>query len=97
MISIPGQPLAMTFFDASDNPIADGYITLRLNQDALSSNRQVLAGITIKIDLDGSGSFSSEAVIPNDTMNPNNTVYFAKVYTAAGQPIWDEQLYVTTP
>jgi hypothetical protein len=95
MQTIAGQPLVMTFVDASDNPLANGYLTLQLTADAIYTGAQVSAGIKTKIMLDGSGSFSDNNTIPNDSMTPSTTRYFAVAYASDGQKVWSDELYVT--
>lgn len=94
MITTSGQPLALTFKDPADNPIALGTLTLRLGTDGSSSDKQINAGVLVKIALNSSGSMSQN-ITPNSVISPANTTYFAKVYTAAGQLVWQEELSLT--
>lgn len=94
MITTSGQPLAMTFKDSSDTPIANGTLTLRLNTDGMSADKQISAEVVVKIILDGSGSVSQN-ITPNASISPAGTIYFAKVYTAQGQLVWQQELNLT--
>jgi hypothetical protein len=84
------------FQDAAGNPLAFGYVTFRLNMDAMAGDSQISAGRLVTIPLDANGNLTSQ-IWPNDAMLPNNTVYFAKAYTAEGQLVWEAELYITTP
>ena len=94
MITTSGQPLALTFKDSSDNPIANGTLTLRLTTDGVSADEQISAEVTVKKTLDGSGSVSQN-IVPNTSISPAGTRYFAKVYTQAGQLVWQQELNLT--
>jgi hypothetical protein len=83
------------FQDAAGNPLAFGYVTFRLNTDAMAGDCQLSAGRVVTFPLDADGNLSGE-IWPNDLMIPSNTVYFAIAYTAKGQPVWEQQLYITS-
>jgi len=83
------------FQSASGVPLAGGYVTFRLNTDARVDDSQVSAGRVITFPLDSNGNLSG-LIWPNDQMNPNNTVYFVQAFTAAGQLVWEQQLFITT-
>lgn len=95
MITISGDPLVMTFVDPSNKPLANGYVTFRLNTDGVTAGGQISAGIITKRTLDISGALSDSTIIPNNEMTPTNTFYFAKAYAADGQKVWEAELFVT--
>jgi hypothetical protein len=94
MITTSGSPLAMSFVDSSNNPLANGLLTLRLNTDAQLSGDQISAERIVNIPLDSSGAMSQN-ISRNDLMVPAGTVYFAKAYTAKGQLVWQQELSLT--
>ena len=84
-------------FQAADGkPLALGTVTFQLNTDAMAGLVQITAGRIVTFNLDANGNLS-DFIWPNDQMSPNNTVYFAKAYTAQGQLVWSEQFYITSP
>ena len=84
------------FQSASGAPLAFGYATFRLSVDAMADDVQISAGRIIRLPLDANGNLSGY-IWPNDQMEPNNTVYIARAYTAQGQFVWESQLYITSP
>ena len=84
------------FQSASGVPLAFGRVTFRLNTDASAGFVQISAGRVISFPLDVNGNLSG-FIWPNDQMMPNNTVYFARAYTAQGQLVWEQEFYITTP
>ena len=86
------------FFDASNNPLANGKVTFQLNTDASSTvpgGPQVSAGKITSATLDDTGS-ATPSFFPNDQLFPPNTVYFVKAYTAQGLIAWQGQVSVAT-
>jgi hypothetical protein len=84
------------FQDLSGNPLANGYLTFRLNTDAAilgnSSNVQVSAGVITRVTLDSNGNVSGVVPVwPNDILTPSNTVYIVKAYSAAGELCWSSE------
>jgi len=81
------------FQDAAGNPLALGYLTVRLNTDAVSNDGdQVSAGIIVTVPLDANGLISGSAQFwPNNQLTPTDTVYIIKAYTARGQLVWEYQ------
>jgi len=82
--------------DAAGNPLAGGSVTFRLNTDAMAGGSQISAGRIVTFTLDANGNLSGY-IWPNDQMTPNNTVYFARAYTAEGQLVWEQEFYITSP
>lgn len=80
------------FQDALGNPLAFGYLTVRLVTDAVASDgSQVVAGRLVKVPLDGSGLISGSAEFwPCDQLTPAGT-YVIKAYTAKGQLAWQTE------
>jgi hypothetical protein len=78
------------FQDALGNPLALGYLLIRLNIDAVSNDgSQVSAGRVVRVQLDANGLVDGVADFwPNDELTPSGTVYIVKAYTAQGQFVW---------
>ena len=92
--SSPATYVTETFGDPAGRAIADGKLVLNLTTDAVSSDgRQVCAGreMTIPLDANGTAAFT---IYPNDKLTPAGTTYFAKVFAAQGQPVWEKELTV---
>ena len=83
------------FQSAAGTPLANGYVTFRLNKDAVVGNVQVSSRILVTLPLDARGDLSG-AIWPNDQMTPTDTVYFVRAYTAQGQLVWEAELYIST-
>lgn len=85
------QPFGGPWFDAANNPLANGYLIIQLNQDAALSgsvNNQIYGG-TIKVTLDAEGNFPNAVTLaPTTSMNPSSSVYVVSAYTAEGQLVW---------
>lgn len=75
-------------------PLAGGYVTFRLNTDAMAGDSQISAGRIVTFPLDANGNLSG-LIWPNDMMTPNNTVYLVQAFTAQGHLVWKQQLYIT--
>jgi len=83
-------------FQAPDGvPLSGGYVTFRLNTDAVVEGSQVSAGRIVTFPLDANGNLSG-LIWPNDLMTPNDTVYFAQAFTAQGHKVWEQQLFITS-
>ena len=76
-------------------PLAGGYVTFRLNIDAVVDDSQISAGRVVTFPLDVNGNLSG-LIWPNDQMTPNNTVYFVQAFTAEGHQVWESQLHITS-
>lgn len=89
------------FQDALGNPVALGYMTFELSQDAqVNANTQLGAGRIITITLDSSGNVAgTQSMWPNDQLSPAGTFYNVSVYTANGQLVWgpNAQQVLSTP
>ncbi len=87
------------FQDALGNPLANGYLTFRLNTDAMvanSPNIQVTAGRVVNVTLGPDGNvYGAFPIWGNDVMTPSNTVYIVKAYSAAGELVWNNQMTIT--
>ncbi len=86
------------FQDAEGNPLALGYLTVRLNTDAVSdAGDQVSAGIVVTVPLDVNGRIAGAAEFwPTDQLTPSGTIYIVKAYTARGQFVWESQTGLPT-
>lgn len=84
------QVVKGNFQDCLGNPLALGYLTWRLNTDAVTgTNVQVTAGRVLNVPLDSFGNvLGTVAIWPNDQLTPSSTVYIVKAYTAQGQLAW---------
>jgi hypothetical protein len=76
-------------------PLAGGYVTFRLNTDAMAGDSQISAGRIVTFPLDANGNLSG-LIWPNDQMTPNDTIYFAQAFTATGELVWESQLHITS-
>jgi hypothetical protein len=91
------QLIGGNFQDLEGNVLANGYFTMRLNQDETVNDSQVCSGIIIRIQLDSTGNVATTSSTPpvtnqfvwaNDIMVPVNSYYTVTVYSAAGQIVW---------
>jgi hypothetical protein len=92
------QDLTLTFQDPGGNPLAGGYITVRLNTDGCivgSGGTQVAAGRIVKVTLDSTGS-ATFLIWPNDQLSPAGTVYIIIAYSATGQLAWRGEMSIAT-
>jgi hypothetical protein len=84
------------FQDGEGNPLALGYLTMKLNQDAsVSGVGNICSGIEIMIQLDVNGNVvasPTQSVWANTggVLAPINTFYKVTGYTAAGQRAWGQ-------
>ena len=80
------------FQDSEGNVLVDGYLKLRLSQDAsVSGVGNICSGVEITIQLDASGNAvtsPAQYVWGNDNLLPINTYYRVTGYTQSGQPAW---------
>lgn len=79
--------------DNEGNPLANGYLTFRLNTDAVSCNGgQAAAGRLVTVPLDANGNIvgsPTTAIWANGNLTPAGTTYSIIAYTAKGQPVWN--------
>lgn len=83
------------FQDAMGNPLANGYVTFRLQQDAANTcgTVQTVAGRLVKVPLDVNGNVSGTVSLqPTSVMTPAAT-YDVIAYTSKGQPVWRNQVF----
>lgn len=87
------------FQDAQGNPLANGYLTFRLNTDAMvanSPNIQVGAGRVVNVTLGPDGNvYGAFPIWGNDVLQPSGTVYIVHGYSAAGELVWNNQMTIT--
>lgn len=75
-----------TFWDSSGAPLVDGYVLLRLSQDAHSPNGLICGGKDVLISLDAAGVMESvPQVWPNSQLTPSGSSYIYQAYRADGQ------------
>ena len=89
------------FTDSEGNPIANGYLIIRINTDAQVPVLllQLVAGRTVQIPLDNNGNITGSGttfLYPNSELSPDDTVYIVSVYTANGQLVSDDTIVVTS-
>jgi hypothetical protein len=91
------------FQDVAGNPLANGFLLMRLSQDGqVNTSTEVCAGWVFKVLLDASGNVSSsppQSVWPNDVISPSGTFYNVSAYSAEGQLVWgpNAQQVLSTP
>ena len=86
-----------TFQTADGNPVANGYLEIRLNTDASGNGEQVCASQITTVQLDEDGSMDSFLLVGNDQLHPSGTYYVCSVYEANGQLVGSHvNVYVTS-
>jgi hypothetical protein len=90
-----------TFTDSEGQPLANGYLDIRLSKDAQVPvlNFQLTAGITTRIDLDANGTVTGTGTVllyPNLSLLPADTFYRLQVFSAEGQLVSDDWITVTS-
>lgn len=102
-MSTVNQIIGGTFNDTLGNPLSNGYLLFRLNQDAVAnSNTQVCSSTFVKIPLDSNGNVITSTVYSlwtNDVLTPSGTFYKVEAYTSGGQLVWgpNSQSVLSTP
>lgn len=90
--------LPITHFETSEGvPVANGYVLIRLSQDAQvpSLPAQICAGISSRIDLDENGDTEGQSVVwANSALLPSGTFYLVDVFTAQGFCVARDLQYV---
>lgn len=80
------------FQDAEGNPLANGYLTMVLDQDEqVNGTTEVCGGVTVSVPLDDNGNvLTSPPVVvwPNDLLIPVNCYYTITGYASNGQRVW---------
>lgn len=83
------------FQTPSGEPLAFGYLLMRLNTDATTGVDQICAGRIVNIPLDAFGNILGTILIwPNDILSPANTVYVTQAFSAAGLKVWESELSI---
>lgn len=92
------QMVGGNFQDSEGNPLANGTLTLVLNNDEnISGVGNVCSGIAVTLQLDSGGNIASSSSTPpaadqyiwaTDVMEPTNAYYTVTGYAADGQPSW---------
>lgn len=80
------SPLPITNFQTPDgNPVANGYILIRLNTDGVASSEQIHSNFA-KITLDASGNLTGSPLFwPNASILPAGSYYIIQVFQSNGQ------------
>ncbi len=83
------QLVGGAYQDFLGNPLANGYLVLRLSHDGQSATpNQVVAGLTQRITLNSSGQISpAVAIYSNTGLLPANSFYLVRVYAADGTEV----------
>ena len=83
------QTITATFVDPQGNPLANGYLVMRLSHDGQSATpNQVVSGLTQRVTLNSSGQISpAVAIYSNTGLLPANTFYRITVYAADGTEV----------
>ena len=79
------------FQDSMGNLLANGYLTMKLSNDAEVDASLICSGIELRIQLDANGSVvvsPAQAVWGNDQLLPVNTFYKVTGYSSRGQVSW---------
>ena len=91
-VQIIGGP----FQDALGNPLADGYLMMQLQHDAVVPTIGLVAGgIAVRVPLDGSGYVQGTVTgapiyaWPNDILLPSGGTYIVWAYDASNRFVWD--------
>ena len=91
------QLIGGNFQDAEGAVLANGTLTLKLNQDSKVNSSEICAGITVTIQLDSNGNVASSTSTPaasnqfvwgNDQLTPANSFYKVTGYAANGQLVF---------
>lgn len=105
------QLVGGSFQNILTQPLSNGYLLFKLDQDAIANGTAyIAAGTTFRIDLDSSGNVQTsppQSIWPNDALVPVNgigendqdTYYFVSGYSSAGQLVWgsNAQQVLSTP
>lgn len=78
-------------FQAADgNPLAGGYLTIKLSTDAMSPVGQVIAGVGVMVPLGSDGNVSGAfALWSTELLDSTQPVFYVvTAYTADGQKCW---------
>lgn len=74
-----------SFLDGSGMPLANGYLSIRLNIDGAASSSQLCATLC-KLALDANGQVTGTPTFwPNGEILPAGTYYILRVYGQDGQ------------
>ena len=87
MATTPEPLVVNTFQLPNGQPVASGYMLIRLNMDGnVSGSSLQLCGNTIRLPLDNNGILSSSYLFwPNNAISPSGTYYIYSIYTAQGE------------
>ena len=78
----------LTFQYPDGTPVANGYLIVTLDQDALAPGElSFSAGRYTKIPLDSSGTVANPVTVPSSSLTPSTAQYIIKVFTAQGELI----------
>lgn len=83
------QTIQGTFMSPTGEPLANGYLLLRLSHDGQSAApNQVVSGPTIRVPLNSSGQISPAfAIYSNTNLLPANSFYIARAFDSTGTEV----------
>lgn len=77
-----------TFQDLDGSPLVLGYIVIRISNDAMASDGQVCAGMSLTVPLDTVGTVTYiPQVWPNGELTPDDSTYVLEAFRANGQRV----------
>lgn len=93
-VSVTGR-----FVDCLGNPVANGYVTLRLSEDVCvtGSSLHLTAGSTSKVPLDANGTMLTTQLWANSLMSPSGSYYTINVFTHTGAQAFPTSRTFTLP
>lgn len=78
----------LTFQYPDGSPVANGYLIVSLDQDALAPGElSFSAGRETKVPLDSNGTVANPVTVPSSSLTPSTAQYIIKVFTAQGELI----------
>jgi hypothetical protein len=88
-MATPDQTITGTFQNPQGNPLANGYLIMRLSHDGQSgAPSQVVSGLSQRINLTANGQINpAVAIYSNTGLLPANTFYHVRAYDANGTEV----------
>lgn len=79
-----------SFTLADGTALSNGYVLVKLNRDAQTSNTQVCASIVVRLTLDMNGVPIGSPTFPtNGSLNPRGTIYLLSAYQENGALVFE--------
>jgi hypothetical protein len=74
-----------TFLNADGSEVANGWLLIHLSNDATTGSGQIAARVKNEVTLGDIGEILDNPQFwENNSLTPNNTVYFLEVYNSSG-------------